>query len=229
MRDNQRRSRARHKEYVEDIKKKLLDLEEQGVQATVEVQQAARKVVEENHLLRELLARKGVSQQEVNEFLGISHKRSIGDAVCNVKCQLPARLIGGPSPTEHLSTIAGPETSSILPRNQHSAPGTRPLQPYNRTGDTSQSSPDLPDQSQGTHNNQHILLLRTTADSGVDCSTPRSVSEHTGFDTSCEEAAVVLSFMRGHGDQERARNELGCEALRSCRIQNTSLLDIMDA
>jgi len=228
LRDNQRRSRARHKEYVEDIKRKLLDLEERGVQATVEVQQAARKVAEENHLLRELLARKGVCQQEVNEFLRISRKSSIGDAVYSVKCQLPAQLVGGPSPTEHLSTVVGQEPSSIPPSKGNSTPRTGPSQPCNRTSDTSPYS-NLPDQSRETYNDQHELLLRSTAGSGVDCATPRSVPEHKGLDKPCEEAATVLAFMRGHGDQDRALNELGCETLSSCRIQNTSLLDIMDA
>lgn len=206
MRDNQRRSRARHKEYVEDIKRKLLDLEERGVQASVAVQQAARKVAEENDLLRELLARKGVYQQEVDEFLRISRKINVGDAVYNVKCQLPARLV-----------------------TWNSAPGTGPPRPCNRTDDTSSPPSDLPNQSLGTNNDQRGLLLRGTADSGVDCATPRFVPEHTGLDTSCEEAATVLAFMRGHGDSERALNELGCEALSSCRIQNTNLLDVMDA
>jgi hypothetical protein len=195
----------------------------------VEVQQAARKVAEENHLLRELLARKGVCQQEVNEFLRISHKRSIGDAVYSVKCQLPDQLVGGPGPTEHLSTVASPEPSSIPPSTWSSAPDTGSPRPCNRTGDTSPSSSDLPNQSRGTYNDQHEQLLRITAGSGSDCATQRSVPEYMGFDTSCEEAATVLAFMRGHGDQERARNELGCEALSSCRIQNTNLLDIMDA
>jgi len=213
FRDNQRRSRARHKEYVEDIKRKLLDLEERGVQATVEVQQAARKVAEENRLLRELLARKGVCQQEVDEFLRISLKLSVGDAVSSVKCQLPDQIVGGPGPTEHLSTVAGP----------------KPSRPCNRTDDTSPPSSDLPKQSQGTHNDQHELVLRSTVDSGAECATPRCVPDYTGLDTSCEEAATVLAFMRGHGDQERARNELGCEALSSCRIKNTNFLDIMDA
>ena len=229
FRDNQRRSRARHKEYVEDIKRKLLDLEERGVQATVEVQQAARKVAEENRLLRELLARKGVCQQEVDEFLRISLKLSVGDAVSSVKCQLPDQIVGGPGPTEHLSTVAGPKPSSIPPSTCSSAPGTGSPRPCNRTDDTSPPSSDLPKQSQGTHNDQHELVLRSTVDSGAECATPRCVPDYTGLDTSCEEAATVLAFMRGHGDQERARNELGCEALSSCRIKNTNFLDIMDA
>ena len=157
-RDNQRRSRARHKEYVEDIKRKLLDLEERGVQATVEVQQAARKVAEENRLLRELLACKGVCQQEVDEFLRISRKRSIGDAVYNVKCQLPDQLVGGPGSTEHLSTVAGPKPSSIPPSTCSSAPGTGSPRPCNRTDDTSPPSSDLPNQSR----DQHELVLRST-------------------------------------------------------------------
>lgn len=167
----------------------------------MEVQQAARKVAKENRLLRELLARKGVSQQEVNDFLRIFGESSINEIPCISKCQVPAQFVGA----------------------------TAAAQPCSRTADTSPTSSETPERFPSTYNDQHELLIRSTMGSRMDCLTPSSAPENTGLDTSCEEAAAIIATLRGHGDQERVRSELGCEALTSCRIENTSLLDIMDA
>ncbi|KAF4337479.1 bZIP transcription factor domain protein [Fusarium beomiforme] len=71
IRDNQRRSRARHKEYVESLEKKLKDFERRGVEATLEMQQAARSVAIENSRLRMLLSYRGVTNEEiVKPFFG---------------------------------------------------------------------------------------------------------------------------------------------------------------
>ncbi|KAF5000228.1 hypothetical protein FDECE_11267 [Fusarium decemcellulare] len=69
IRDNQRRSRARHKEYVEGLQKKLQDYERQGVEATLEMQQAARNVAVENSRLRILLGYHGVNNEDIDKFL----------------------------------------------------------------------------------------------------------------------------------------------------------------
>ncbi|KIW17810.1 hypothetical protein PV08_05005 [Exophiala spinifera] len=50
---NQRASRARRKTYVSDLERKVRDFEAHGVKATEEVQRAARRVADENRLLRE--------------------------------------------------------------------------------------------------------------------------------------------------------------------------------
>lgn len=55
VRDNQRRSRARQKEYIRDLESKLQTYERQGVQASLEIQAAARSVLDENRRLRALL------------------------------------------------------------------------------------------------------------------------------------------------------------------------------
>lgn len=55
IRDNQRRSRARQKEYIQELEEKVQTCERLGVQASVEIQQAARNVLEENKRLRALL------------------------------------------------------------------------------------------------------------------------------------------------------------------------------
>jgi hypothetical protein len=60
LRDNKRRYRARQKEYTAELERKLRELQQQGVQATIEVQRSERKVARENHRLRELLRHVGV-------------------------------------------------------------------------------------------------------------------------------------------------------------------------
>ncbi|KAG0634016.1 hypothetical protein HOY80DRAFT_988538 [Tuber brumale] len=71
IRENQRRSRARKREYMEDLERRWQKCKEMGVQANVELQQAARKVIEENALLREILAEAGIAQEEVERRLQV--------------------------------------------------------------------------------------------------------------------------------------------------------------
>jgi hypothetical protein len=69
IRDNQRRSRARHREYVEELKARLDEYDRRGVQATLEMRRAARAVALENSRLRSLLASHGITNQLVEEYL----------------------------------------------------------------------------------------------------------------------------------------------------------------
>ncbi|KXL43590.1 hypothetical protein M433DRAFT_69513, partial [Acidomyces richmondensis BFW] len=61
IRDNQRRSRARRKEYLQELESKYRQCEQLGVEASAEIQAAAKKVVEENRRLRALLKQQGFS------------------------------------------------------------------------------------------------------------------------------------------------------------------------
>ncbi|EQL03288.1 hypothetical protein OCS_00990 [Ophiocordyceps sinensis CO18] len=69
IRDNQRRSRARRREYVQELEQRLRVYELQGVEASTEVQMAARRVAEENRQLRELLNRHGVCDDNIAHYL----------------------------------------------------------------------------------------------------------------------------------------------------------------
>lgn len=69
IRTNQRLSRARRKEYISSLESRIREHEEKGVQATLEIQLAARKVAEENQRLRELLGKVGVSEAGIREYL----------------------------------------------------------------------------------------------------------------------------------------------------------------
>lgn len=69
VRDNQRRSRARRKEYLTDLESKYRHCEQVGVEASAAIQGAARRVAEENRKLRTLLKRKGVSEEEIRRWV----------------------------------------------------------------------------------------------------------------------------------------------------------------
>ncbi|KAK2052377.1 hypothetical protein LY76DRAFT_341692 [Colletotrichum caudatum] len=69
VRNNQRNSRARKKEYVLDIEKKLREFQSQGVEASAEIQKAARQVVHENHKLRQLLYTLGLNDTRIEQYI----------------------------------------------------------------------------------------------------------------------------------------------------------------
>ncbi|KAH8173233.1 hypothetical protein LIA77_07488 [Sarocladium implicatum] len=69
VRENQRRSRARRREYVEDLETRLRQWELQGVEASAEVAMGARRVAEENRQLRELLHAHGVDDRRIAQHV----------------------------------------------------------------------------------------------------------------------------------------------------------------
>jgi hypothetical protein len=68
--------RARRKEYVHKLEAKIRSCEQVGVEASSEIQTAARRVLEENKKLRSLLSERGVPEAEVTAVLGGSSDRS---------------------------------------------------------------------------------------------------------------------------------------------------------
>lgn len=68
IRINKQRSRARHQEYVTSLEARVRELEAAGVQATAEMQAAARGVAAENRRLRALLQHLGVDQAMVDKW-----------------------------------------------------------------------------------------------------------------------------------------------------------------
>ncbi|KAH7359795.1 hypothetical protein BKA66DRAFT_472074 [Pyrenochaeta sp. MPI-SDFR-AT-0127] len=69
VRDNKRRHRARQKEYVSDLERRLAKTREQGVQVTKEVQLAAQRVTRENAKLRDLLRRTGYTDDVIDAWV----------------------------------------------------------------------------------------------------------------------------------------------------------------
>ena len=84
IRDNQRRSRARRKEYLQELEARLRQCELQGIEASAEIQLAARRVADENRKLRILLGQHGVGDDIVETFLQstASPDRTLGGSYC---------------------------------------------------------------------------------------------------------------------------------------------------
>jgi len=66
IRDNQRRSRQRRKEYLQELETKYRSCEQTGAEASAEIQSVARKVADENKRLRQLLRLQGLSDIDIN-------------------------------------------------------------------------------------------------------------------------------------------------------------------
>ncbi|TAQ84066.1 hypothetical protein B7494_g7619 [Chlorociboria aeruginascens] len=103
IRDNQRRSRARRKEYLQELEARLRQCELQGIEASSEIQLAARRVADENKKLRGLLAQQGVGDESVeaflqsssgNESLGSNRYGSMSANVQILEHLLQARKVG---------------------------------------------------------------------------------------------------------------------------------------
>ena len=118
VRDNQRRARARQREYVQDLEKKIQQYERKGVEATMEVQTAARGVVEENGRLRSESMR---LQKENAELRGLLEAK-VDQLEKKSGCQGSLAYDGSPAPSVQPSqgTCQGP----VSPPASHETPST---------------------------------------------------------------------------------------------------------
>jgi hypothetical protein len=48
------------------------------------------------------------------------------------------------------------------------------------------------------------------------------------FEMSCETAASIITSMRGNGDREQARSQLGCKSGEHCSVKNMKVLQVME-
>lgn len=69
IRDNQRRSRARRKEYLQELEARLRQIDVKCMEASSEIQLAARRVADQNGKLRELLMQHGVGDDSIEAYL----------------------------------------------------------------------------------------------------------------------------------------------------------------
>ena len=107
VRDNKRRQRARQREYVADLERKVTEAREQGVQATKEVQLAAQRVVRENTKLRDLLRRMGYTDSAIDAWVAEDGCMQGGE-----RHQLMLKLISGKN-TEEGSSKCEPQTAKV--------------------------------------------------------------------------------------------------------------------
>ncbi|KAK7699766.1 hypothetical protein SLS64_011378 [Diaporthe eres] len=230
VRDNQRRSRARRKELLEDMQRRLDEYERLGVQATLDMQQAARDVAQENKRLRALLAWKGVSDTELEEFLRVR------DPVDNPSTQDRRTSEGVAGSTETVlrqtrfqSTLRVSSVTALLNAEQPPIP----ICSYHE---------ELEPLSTASASNEERLFVMPdkddTATSSADCLGPSNttgshqvnadLSRNLGMEMSCDVAATILANVQGQGDTSRARIDLGCAGRGVCAVKNFTVLGLLD-
>ena len=224
VRDNQRRSRARRKEYIQHLEQRLRTFESQGVVATQEIQQAGRKVAKENALLRSLLVLRGVTADEIETFLK-SH------------AEFPARQMPCSA-----SAISRPLAPQVAPSIDSGV--SRPVPParsntyltreYIDDGSLSFIDPPVKvhaDNSGQDWATEQPSTIRVSADMPESVSTLHQFNgEHRekGNFTSCESAARIIASLRGNSDTHDLRSELGCGTEANCMVKNLSLFEMLD-
>lgn len=116
------RSRARRKEYLQEIEAKLRSCEQLGIEASAEIQSAARKVLEENKKLRSLLLECGMSDADIVAALGSSTDKAFDQisstqALNRVLARRSASL-----ESSARSSIARPSRATSMPRQLPTVP-----------------------------------------------------------------------------------------------------------
>ncbi|KAL2040008.1 hypothetical protein N7G274_007411 [Stereocaulon virgatum] len=249
VRDNQRRSRARRKEYLQELEAKLRRCEASGVQASVDVQIAARAVSSENTRLREENVRlkdenwrlkeqlKAVSE-EPPVVVADSDNRYCLSSPLSIAVAEPGKFgVGDHSQMLSAKSIASsPTTTRHLPQNvaTNLEPSMQSLASSNHsTRRFSQNRLEAHDpiiNDTSTHTNHSHIKPETQPDERRDARDHKSsISDDT---SSCEYAAHIITSMRADVSAEEVRADLGCgpnvEEWPKCKVNNAKLFVAMD-
>ncbi|KAI1915149.1 hypothetical protein LOZ39_003013 [Ophidiomyces ophidiicola] len=239
IRDNQRRSRARRKEYLEDLERRLRRFEKLGVEATQEVQAAGRKAAEENALLRSLLKIRSVTDGEIDAYLQ-EHR----GATSSIAALASSKSV--PSKSELLETAGHPACGVGSGSGQRRSPLLMPRSGIGRAQSTTATtmlikrveglpSRPLPLPHPGLSLAPLVADVQPT--NPKDWSSTPSMHEirlgsptgpGAGQLTPCETAAGIITRMRGDPDLQNARAELGCSSESTCMVKNLAIFDLLD-
>ncbi|KAI9724151.1 MAG: hypothetical protein M1812_000870 [Candelaria pacifica] len=237
IRDNQRRSRARRKEYLQELEGKYRNCELLGVEASSEIQTAARRVAEENKKLRALLREKGVYDREVDKFVTGGSKQKAtnnGETLeeilrirkpCNGDSSCTRDSSEGSTPWEltHVSNPRGP--SNVQPLQVH---------PVDlRTTDAVNITSSLTSQHPVTIHGVGDVPVNTDSQSPPSRPIPRdySLTGELAEDpntSSCVFAADIITSMAKDVRTEDLQEQLGCGTDTNCNVNNALLFNIMD-
>ena len=227
IRDNQRRSRARHKEYVRDLEQRVERFEKQGVQATLEIQVAGRKVAEENKLLRALLRSRGVTEAEVEEYLRDNNAGQ--NSVSGSPNVPPADNRARPQQSGR-SCCAGQTCSSGGMKPEAVVQSKAPA----HTLGSKEQAPSISTVAGPGHLSNNSSLssgsCRTLVpvQAGAAAHQASSEGNRSGHATPCEAAARIIASMRHDSDMQDMRTELGCSSDASCMVDNLVIFRALD-
>ncbi|KAK3298713.1 uncharacterized protein B0H64DRAFT_80957 [Chaetomium fimeti] len=232
IRNNQRRSRARHREFVDELKAKVREYERQGVQATMEMRHAARKVALENSRLRALLASRGVTDEELSSYLAQFDDQPSGPLPTaaltpptDEASPLPARSDSHSGSSRANRDVPDDESASGLKRLAVAA-DTTPRQTC--CGPTTRCSAiDGRDVQEPAAQPSPPADQANQPSPSPSPNTPNTTGSH--LEMSCTAAAQIMANMSRDGNKELAREALGCTGAEECLVKNTLVFQLLDS
>ena len=255
VRENQRRSRARRKEYLEELEARLRNYESLGVQASMDIQLSARAVLAENARLREENAQLRIENDKLNQVLEGKPEQSIDNvpadmesrglekggcsrgesrtwkAACGLAGESNEELETEPLRSDFHMTgrcdgVMFTETGlSLLPTTQ-----TDSLQPSLTS--TSPSISDIDQPSRNETASQEPFAIEQETNTREVTYGRRDYTDSSTDTSSCEYAAQIITSMRADVTPDDVRADLECnESIgewKKCKVNNAKLFVAMD-
>lgn len=253
VRDNQRRSRARKKEYVQELETKWRTCEQTGAEASAEIQAAARKVADENKRLRQLLAEHGIPDRETNSPL--SQHAVVLDSLLGTRRRCGTHGNGSCKPaTPIVASSVPPQNSGEPSSHANIRPAARTLRPQAEyspspayaSSSTGVSSNNLT-MSIYTGNPHHPTVAQQPPENtyysppvsdrhlgsfqgyGFAPSDYAPDSTMAGSETSsCRAVADAIRYVRPNLGPDQLEAQMGCSEGQDCSISNVQAFDLMD-
>ena len=237
LRENQRRSRLRQKEFVEHLQTRLREYESNELRATLDMQAAARRVAWENAQLRDLLVDNGISPMEIENFL---RARECGRGhVASSPASKPSPQSNAGAQAQQVNESTAMRSGTSITENQmivnddsvealrSSSQAGYPTQGVGIDNGKNERGYDLTALSADAQH-QAIPLTGSNDRSTSPCASALSAQHDSQLQMSCEAAASIISGMRGTDDRELALSQLGCTDNTSCSVKNITVLQIME-
>ncbi len=252
VRDNQRRSRARRKEYLQELESKLRKCEALGVQASVDIQLAARGVSEENARLREENGKLKEDNERLTQMLRKSEEEAVAmadDGITDVSRKSGQMLsVYGPRFADieegqasrasasssvgmnhyHRDAVASSDHFSPTPRQQpwlSASPGTSPDEL-----DHTMRGQDITTNTDPSYT--YIIPTQAGTENQGSCNRSNDNSPFGDDTSSCEYAAHIITSMRADVSTDDVCADLGCASdvkeWRKCKVDNSKLFTTVD-
>ncbi|KAL2812891.1 hypothetical protein BDW59DRAFT_36327 [Aspergillus cavernicola] len=225
IRDNQRRSRERHKEYVRELEQRLRNYERLGVTATQEVQAVGRKMAQENQWLRSLLNLHGVPKPEVNQYLQ-SRRSEVAPPLAATSDPHESHVTRHPGFTSAPALEQYTQQGAWMSESIQSRP-VHNTWPFTKVDELTQTSSPLPSQKSSLVQPAPKESAAISERGPVHLGLPRTVERDDDTSMSCEAAASIIAGMQNYPDASTIRDKLGC-ASAECRVRNMTIFEMLD-
>lgn len=239
IRDNQRRSRARRKEYLQQLEERIQAYESERKDAQ-DVQQVNSAILQENRVLRSLLHQTGFPAAHIEHYIQLGQS-SDGEGALARPPSTASRLSDVSPPRYTAQIPLSPPTSSVTSRRDSITEAVLPAETLRRPPSSSvgyiarskSSEPrscstatmSIPATNADRNWNHRIADEYTTQRDNATRATPDVPKDAT----SCAEAASIIASIRGDDDSQ-IRAELQCSVPPAfCHIANSRLFEILNA